>query len=55
LVVTIPPSPAAMFFVAYSEKHVASANEPTLRPRANDSAACAASSTIGTPIASSAS
>jgi len=28
-----PPSPAAMFFVAYSEKHVTSAIEPILRPR----------------------
>src|SRR5436189_1840228 len=48
-----PPSPAAMFFVAYSEKQVASAIEPILRPRYSLSAAWAASSTIGIPWASS--
>src|SRR5580765_412157 len=50
-----PPSPAAMFFVAYSEKHVMSAIDPIFRPRYLLSAACAASSTIGIPRASSAS
>src|SRR5262245_21690486 len=44
-----PPSPAATFFVAYSEKQVTSAIEPILRPRYSLSAAWAASSTSGMP------
>src|SRR4051812_34409938 len=44
-----PPSPAATFFVAYSEKHVASESPPIFRPRYALSNACAASSTTGTP------
>ena len=50
-VVTIPPSPAAIDFVAYREKHVASERPPILRPRYSLSAACAASSTTGRPSA----
>src|SRR5581483_6588355 len=50
-VVTTPPSPAAIDFVAYSEKQVACERPPIFRPRYALSAACAASSTTGTPSA----
>src|SRR6188474_3133426 len=50
-VATSPPSPAARFFVAYSEKHVASERAPSLRTRYLLSSAWAASSTTGSPSA----
>ena len=44
LVVTTPPSPPARLLVAYSEKHVKSPIDPTLRSPTVASTACAASS-----------
>src|SRR5215210_7643474 len=52
-VVTIPPSPAATFFVAYNEKQVAADRPPIFLPRYALSTAWAASSITGRPSSQS--